>query len=90
MEITFRSKGDYIAELTVKSENTTISEDVLDFGKDRKRHVKDGVFQSLINAAFEVKRFDRTSDVDTVKEIFDAFLSDTERQQFIDLITEPA
>ena len=90
MNISLRTKDCYIAELTVESEHTKVTEDVLCRSKERGYYIEDSEIEKLITVAFEMARFNRQSDVDTLKKIFDAFLNDGERQQFIESVIEPA
>lgn len=74
MEIKIRKYGLDYAEATFKIGNTTIKEDV---------ELKDA--EEFITAANEINRAKSISDVEFVKNIYDCFLNDEEKQQFLEL-----
>jgi len=84
MDITTRIKDGLFVELQVKSENTTLTED-LAVRKKEGWKVPDLEIEQFISIANECSRFNGTSDVDFVKNIFDNFLNDSEKERFIEL-----
>ena len=87
MELSTRVNSGYnICELTIKSENTTINEDLSTYKADGKYYVPQKIIEEFFNAGFDLNRFNDKSDVDTIKMIFDNFLSDNDKAQFIEII----
>jgi len=84
MDITTRIKEGVFVELQVKSGNTTLTED-LAVSKNEGWKVPDMDIEQFISIANECSRFNGTSDVDFVKNIFDNFLNDSEKEIFIEL-----
>jgi hypothetical protein len=85
MEIELRTRS-LIAELTIKSGNTKIEEDLAILNKGVAK-IPDSDIEKFITIAREMNNFNGKSDVDFVKMIYEAFLSDYERQTFLDAIS---
>jgi len=82
MEIKLRTKSNIIAELEIKSGNTVITEDLADSnGKINLSEI-----ERLVTIAREMNTFNKKSDIDFVKMIYDAFLNDAEQAEFCDLV----
>jgi phage pi2 protein 07 len=85
MEIELRTRS-LIAELTIKSGNAKIEEDLAILNKGVAT-IPDSDIEKFITIAREMNNFNGKSDVDFVKMIYEAFLSDYERQTFLDAIS---
>lgn len=85
MEIELRTRS-LIAELIIKSGNAKIEED-LAIVKNGIGHIPDADIEMFITIAREMNLFNGKSDVDFVKMVYDAFLSDYERSTFIELVS---
>lgn len=89
MEVSTRIISGYnFCELTVKSHNTSITEDVSNYKGGGKYEADENVIEQLFTSGFEISRFNGKSDVTTVKMIFENYLSDREKLTFIELITD--
>ena len=87
MEITAREYCS-LFEVTVESGNAKITEDISQIQTTRQGgFVPEDEIEQFIAVAYEANRFNGASDVDFVYKIFDAFLNDSEREQFIEIIT---
>lgn len=84
MDITTRIKEGVFVELQVKSGNTTLTED-LAISKNEGWKVPNEDIEQFLNIAYECNRFNGISDVDFVKNVFDLFLIDSEKERFIEL-----
>lgn len=87
MEIKVRTM-ETICELTVEGYNSKISEDVALFASPNKFEVSYNQIENVFSAGFELSRFNKKSDVETLKMLFDAFLNDSEKTEFLELIQE--
>jgi hypothetical protein len=85
MEIELRTRS-LIAELTIKSGNAKIEEDLAVLNKGVAT-IPDADIEKFITIAREMNSFNGKSDVDFVKMIYEAFLSDYERQSFLDAVS---
>lgn len=81
MEIELRT-GTLIAEVIITSANTKIKED-LAVVKNNKGIIPTEEIEKLLTVAREMNLFNGKSDVDFVTTVFDAFLSDHEKEQFL-------
>lgn len=89
MKIKLRTVQHAIAQLTIEAESTRISEDLgLIFKEGKGYQVEDEVIDQFITIANELSRFNRVYDVDFVKKIYDDFLSDDEKEEFLNLLNE--
>ena len=78
-----------LCEMTVKSENTKIIENLTFLNRETKQYEADSnIAEQLITAAFDISRFNKKSDVDMVKEIFENFLNKHEQDEFLEDINE--
>ena len=77
MELTLTPNG----ILEVISDNTRIKEDIV-----YKGEIDENIIENLITTLFEMTRFNKKSDVQTVFDIFDAFLNKEEREEFKQMI----
>jgi dimeric dUTPase (all-alpha-NTP-PPase superfamily) len=65
-----------LCEITVESDNTKITESLTFLNRETKQYEADSnIAEQLITAAFDISRFNKKSDVDMVKEIFENFLN---------------
>lgn len=87
MEIKVKQLG-IICEIVVKSETAEIKEDVADSAGHQKFEVDQKVIENFFSVGFELCQFNKKSDVETLKMLFDAFLNDSERVEFLELIKE--
>ena len=77
-----------LCELTVESDNTTIVEDITFLNPKTKCYEADpDIIEDLITIAFEISRFNKRSDLDMVKEIFESFLNTSEQEEFLENLT---
>lgn len=76
-----------LAEMVIESGNTKIREDVSEMSKGGGYIIPDKNIENLITIAFEMSRFNRVSDVSFLKKLYDNFLSDSERDEFMELIS---
>lgn len=81
MEVTFNPRYS-TADLIIESGNTKITEDVAYNNK-----VDDSLIEQLITVANEMSRYNNVSDVDFVVSIFEAFLNDSEREEFLERVS---
>lgn len=87
MKINLEIRRKIHADIIVEDGNTSLVIDVVDLSPTGNRYISGDIIESLITAANDASRFNGDSDVSFVKKIFDAFLSDTEKMEFIELIT---
>lgn len=87
MEIKTRTKEGSFVELQIESGNTRITED-LAIIKNGKWVVPENEIEQFITIANECSRFNGTSDVNFVKKIFEAFLNDAERSEFLETFAQ--
>lgn len=87
MDIKTRVKDGSFVELQIESGNTRITEDLATL-KSGKWVVPENEIEQFITIANECSRFNGTSDVDFVKKIFDAFLSDYEKSEFLEAVAQ--
>ena len=85
MKISTRIKEGSFVELHIDSGDAKLTSDLANLNKG-KWLVPDSTIESLITTANECSRFNGTSDIDFVKNIFDAFLGDSEKQSFLEMI----
>ena len=89
MDIEIRTYADTLCEITVESENTKITESLTFFNGETKQSEADSnIAEQLITAAFDINRFNKKSDVDIVKEIFENFLNKHEQDEFLEDIKQ--
>lgn len=86
MEIKLKTRS-LVAELIIETGSAKIEEDVAGF-KNGEPHISNDFIENLIDIAREMNRFNKKSDVDFVKMIYDAFLNDSERAQFLSDVTD--
>jgi hypothetical protein len=88
MEISVRTKPDSFVELRIDTHNVTITEDltVTSIYENKKVVVPDATIEQFITVANDCSRFNGISDLDFVKNIYEAFLNDYEREQFLEAI----
>jgi hypothetical protein len=87
MYIKTRVKEGSFVELQIESGNTRITEDLATL-KSGKWVVPENEIEQFVTIANECSRFNGTSDVDFVKKIFDAFLSDHEKSEFLESVAQ--
>lgn len=87
MTIKTRQNADRFLEVIINSQNTSIIED-LSIYKDGKFTITNNDIEMFITVANDCSRFNGIKDIDFVKKIFDVFLSDNEKESFIELILE--
>ena len=89
MDIEIRTYADTLCEITVESDNTKITESLTFFNGETKQSEADSnIAEQLITAAFDINRFNKKSDVDIVKEIFENFLNKHEQDEFLEDIKQ--
>lgn len=86
MEIELRTRS-LIAELTIRSGNAKIVED-LAVVKNGIGHIAESDIEKFVTIAREMNLFNGKSDIDFVKMIYNAFLSDYERSTFIEEVSQ--
>ena len=75
---------DTLCEITIETDNTKIVEGLSYFDRTKETSVADeNIAEDLITAYFDINRFNKKTDIDSVKEIFAAFLNNTEQAQFL-------
>jgi hypothetical protein len=85
MEIKLNTR-DLVADLTVTSGNATISEDVAEINSGFG-HIPVNLIEEFMSIANQMHNYNRNgSDVEFVKMVHDAFLSDSEKQRFYELL----
>ena len=87
MDIKLRVKTDSFAELRIETHNVTITED-LTVHENKKWLVPDDTIESFINIARDCNSFNGSNDVAFVKKIYEAFLNDYERGEFLREVIE--
>ena len=76
-----------LCEITVESDNTKITESLTFLNRETKQYEADSnIAEQLITAAFDISRFNKKSDIEMVKEIFENFLNTHEQQEFLENI----
>jgi hypothetical protein len=85
MDISVTKKSESYIELRIEKRNMTITED-LTICTDKGWVVPDNTIENFITIARDCNLFNGESDVDFVKSIYDAFLNDYEREEFLELI----
>lgn len=79
-----------LAELEITEGSAKITEDIASYSrKDGGYFIPESLIETFLTIGFEMSRYNKRSDVDTMKKLFDAFLNDSERKEFIELITNP-
>ena len=74
-----------LCEMIVESDNTKIVESIGFRNREKDQYEADSnIAENLLTCAFDISRFNKKSDVDMVKEIFEAFLNTHEQQQFLE------
>lgn len=76
-----------ICELKLEVGNVKITEDLTEV-ENGNWIVPELQIQQFFTVAFDLSRFNKKPDVETMKMLFDSFLSDGEKEQFIELISE--
>lgn len=84
MELSVRRTSS-ICEVTIKSANTIITED-LAIAKGFK--VEESVIHDAFEFAFDLARFNNQSDVDTMAKLFESKLTAMEKREFIEQIQD--
>ena len=84
MEIELNPKG-LTAEIIIKSGNAKIEEDLAVVNKG-EAHIPDSDIEKFIGIARDMNWFNGKSDVDFVEMIYNAYLNDSEREEFLDKI----
>lgn len=84
MELSVR-RSSSICEVTIKSANTTITED-LAIAKGFK--VEESAIHDAFEFAFDLARFNNQSDVDTMAKLFESKLTAMEKREFIEQIQD--
>jgi len=79
------TKTSLIAELTIKSGNATISEDLAKIGEN-SAYIPNEEINKFIDVARDMNFFNGKSDVDFLKMIYDGYLTQSEQEEFRDLI----
>lgn len=87
MEIKTKVKEGSFVELQIESGNTKITEDLATL-KNGKWVVPENEIEQFITIANDCIRFNGTSDVEFVKKIFEAFLNDAERSEFLEAVAQ--
>lgn len=88
MDFKLRTK-DTFAELTIETGNAKFVEDLASYNREKKGwFVDDDTIEKFISLANELSRFNCQSDVDFVKKIYDAFLNDAERAEFLESVSQ--
>lgn len=88
MKINTRVNGNSFIEVIIVNGSTILTVDVSNY-KEGKGHVPEDIIENFITIANELSRFNRTSDVDFVYKIYEAFLSSgSERDEFNTKITK--
>jgi hypothetical protein len=78
-----------LCEMTVESDNAKIVENLTFLNRETNNYEADSnIAEELLTAAFDISRFNKKSDIEMVKEIFEAFLNTHEQQQFLEDIQE--
>ena len=87
MDIKLRVKTGSFAELRIETHNVTITDDLTVY-ENRKWSVPDVTIESFINIARDCNSFNGSTDVEFVKKIYEAFLNDYERGEFLREVIE--
>jgi dimeric dUTPase (all-alpha-NTP-PPase superfamily) len=76
-----------LCEITIESDNTKITEGLSFLNRNTKEYEADtDIVEELLTAAFDISRFNKKSDIEMVKEIFEAFLNTSEQEEFLEEI----
>lgn len=87
MELTTRTYNNSIFEVVIENGNTIIKDDLSIRNVEKKVYEVDSeIYESFITVANEIARFNNKTDVQFVKDIFNNFLNDYEREEFLELI----
>lgn len=73
------------ADLQIEANNVKITGDLTIY-KDGKYIIPNETIEQFITIANDCNRFNGTSDLDFVKSIYEAFLNDGERAEFLEII----
>ena len=88
MDFKLRTK-ETIAELTIETGNARFVEDLASYNWKKKGwFVEDATIEQFITIANDLSRFNIVSDVDFVKKIFDSFLYEGEKEEFLERLNE--
>ncbi len=87
MDFKLRTK-DTIAELTIETGNAKFIEDLSNYNREKGWFIDEKTIEQFITLANECSRFNKTSDVEFVKSIYDAFLSDSEKSDFLETVAQ--
>jgi hypothetical protein len=86
MEIELKTSS-LIAELTIKSGNAQIQEDLATIiGNGGGAQIPNFNIEQFITIAREMNSFNGKSDIDFVRMVYEAFLNDYERECFLSLV----
>lgn len=86
MDFKLRTKSK-LAVLTIKTGNAEFVEDLASYNREKERwFVDEDIIEKFISLANDLNRFNGTSDVEFVKNIYEAFLSDNERKEFLEKV----
>lgn len=86
MEIKLRTRS-YIAEIVVESGNAKITEDLARMNSSTgNAFIPDDEIYDFITVAREMHLFNKGRDIDFVKMVYEAFLTDRERAEFLDTV----
>lgn len=83
MDITFKNIRDQVAELRIDVGNAKLTETISEY-IGGKEEVPEEIIKQILSVAFECTRFNKTSDVDTVMKIVEAFLNDAEQAELLE------
>jgi hypothetical protein len=85
MEIELKTRS-LIAELAIKSGNAKIEEDIA-IVKNGSGYIPDEDIETFITIARDMNCFNGKSDIEFVKMVYEAFLNDSEREHFLNIVS---
>jgi len=88
MEIKIHQKDTFF-EVIIETGNAQFKEDVAEYDTRRGWFIDEKTIRQCIALANEMSRFNSESDIDFVKNIADAFLNDSEKNQLIAYLDRP-
>ena len=87
MKIETREYNNVLMEVIVESDNVNVKEDVARY-KDGKAFVEESLIDEFFNVGFDLSNFNNRSDVDTMYNLTQQFLSDGEQEELKELLKD--
>jgi len=85
MKLTLRRPNENTAELIIETGGAVIRKDLSNYNRDAKKWTVDSsTIEQFITVANELSRFNQQGDIEFVKNIIEAFLTEGEKEELFD------